>query len=561
MPAKKLTSSDYKTLASPASKNGGIKNSVDLEALKPTARRTPKQNDSSFSAPETLINPHFDKTDSNNLTEKKSVKESSSEELLRKENFSTAEENLNSAAATAESIFYSSDSEQNYGEQQNQTRAEKKAGQDRELLSRDRWLARNGHNLTYAGVFLFTLVVYFRPYELFPALSELTSMALVLAAATVLIYLPTQVAGEGTLTAFPTEVKCILFISAWALLTIPIAKDPSMAWGTFDVYSKTVLIFIVMANTVRTRARLKGLMWLGVGVGVMHGFTAVDLYRQGIFKTDGTRVNVDSVGMFGNPNDLALHLAMFVPIAVALGVASRNKISKLVYFAFAAIMVAGNIVTQSRGGFLGLVAVAGVLVWKLGKKQRFKVAAISAAVGLVVIAFAPGNYGMRILSIFDPSLDTSGSSDQRSELLKQSIIVTLRNPQGIGMGNFPIVGVQNLHTHNAYTQVSSELGVLALVAYVVLMVSPLKKLAAIERQMFAAEDFSWLYYAAIGVQACIVGYMVSSFFGPVAYNWFVYYPIAYAICLRRMYRIGEDEKNIGTNEKSDLRDYFTLQKA
>lgn len=557
MPAKKSTNSDYQTLRSTAEKDAAPSSFDDLQTLKPAAaKRNPKPNDFS-PAPETLVNQHAKKIVSGNLE-----RETPDDKSSPAESFQNARENSEARASpVAENNSFLLETEQTYSEQRKQTREKKRAAEDDLLLSRDRWLTRNGHNLTYAGIFLFTLVVYFRPYEMFPALSGLTSMAMILAFATVLIYLPSQFTSEGTLTAFPVEVKCILFISFWALLTIPIAKSPADAWGTFDVYSKIVLIFIVMANTVRTRARVKGLMWLGISVGVMHGFTALDLYRQGIFKTDGTRVNVDSVGMFGNPNDLALHLAMFVPVAVALGVASKNKLSKLAYFIFAAIMFGGNIVTQSRGGFLGLIAACGVLAWKLGKGQRFKVVAFSAATALVVIAFAPGNYGMRLLSIFDPSLDTSGSSDQRSALLKQSIIVTLRNPQGIGMGNFPIVGTMNLHTHNAYTQVSSELGVLCLVAYVVMMVSPLKKLAAIERRMFADSDFSWTYYATVGVEACIVGYMVASFFGPVAYNWFVYYPIAYAICLRRMYRIEKTENAPKPEDDRNLSDYFNLQKA
>jgi hypothetical protein len=137
----------------------------------------------------------------------------------------------------------------------------------------------------------------------------------------------------------------------------------------------------------------------------------------------------------------------------------------------------------------------------------------------------------------------------------------LQNPFGIGIGNFPVFGTMNLETHNAFTQISSEIGWVALVAYVILMVSPLRKLAVIERQMVAREDFSWIYYLSIGVQASIVTYMVSSFFAPVAYNWYVYYLIAYAVCLRRIYQIGMAEKEIETGKESSFSNYFKLQKA
>jgi hypothetical protein len=51
--------------------------------------------------------------------------------------------------------------------QQKQNKQEKKAEKDRELLGSDRWLVRNGHGLTYLGLYLFSILVLFRPYELF----------------------------------------------------------------------------------------------------------------------------------------------------------------------------------------------------------------------------------------------------------------------------------------------------------------------------------------------------------------------------------------------------------
>ena len=40
---------------------------------------------------------------------------------------------------------------------------------------------------------------------------------------------------------------------------------------------------------------------------------------------------------------------------------------------------------------------------------------------------------------------------------------------------------------------------------------------------------------AVVAQAALLGYMVSSFFANDAYQWYVYYLVAYAICLRRIY--------------------------
>ncbi len=411
--------------------------------------------------------------------------------------------------------------------------------QNVESVFNENWLARNGHTFTFLGIFLFTVVLYFRPYELVPALSGFHSMALIIAVGTLLIYLPTQFSVEGNLTALPVEVKCILFIIAWALITIPISKDPHLAWTTYsETFIKVAVMFIVMVNTLRTERRIKALMWLGVGVGVMLSWQAIELYQKGEFKTEGYRVSVDFGGMFGNPNDMSIHLVMFAPIAVALGAASSRWAVKLLFFSGAAMMTAGSFVTQSRGAFLGLIAVAVVLVWKLGRSARFKAMLVAGTVGIVIIALAPGNYGLRVLSIFIPALDPMGSSGQRTELLIRSVVVSLRNPFGIGIGNFEMVGVHNLGTHNAFTQVSAELGLLAFAAYLTLLIWPVRKLDLMEKELFKAGDRSWLYYLSIGIQASIAGYMVSSFFSSVAYQWYVYYPIAYAIGLRRIYQLG-----------------------
>jgi hypothetical protein len=403
------------------------------------------------------------------------------------------------------------------------------------------------------------LVVYFRPYEWIPGLEGFTSIAMIFAVATLLIYLPTQIATEGSFTILTTEVKCILFIAVWALLTMPIAKDPGMAWGAFyDLYSKVVMIFIVMVNTLRTRSRLTGLMWLSIGIGTFVSSRAIQAYSEGKFEVEGYRVNASFGGMFDNPNDMCVHLVMFLPVAIVLGLSSKIKVAKLLYFVAAGIMTFGVFVTQSRGGFLGLLAVFAFMVWKLSKKSRVKIIFASVVIAVVLVLVAPGNYGERMLSIFDSGLDPTGSSSQRSDILWRSIFVTLRNPAGIGFNNFPIVSVHNLQTHNAFTQVSAELGWLCLVAYLIFMISPIRKLAIIERRMFVKDDSSWMYYLSIGLQAGIIGYMVSSFFASVAYQWYIYYPVAYAICLRRIYQLEQPE-----TEKADekLGNYLKLSEA
>ena len=113
-----------------------------------------------------------------------------------------------------------------------------------------------------------------------------------------------------------------------ALITMPIAKSPGTAWEAFnDMFIKAVVMFIVMINVLRTRKRLMGMMWLSLSVGLFLSYTGVNMYWRGELNAEGYRVAVNVGGMFGNPNDLALHLVTMTPLAITLGIAAQKNMA------------------------------------------------------------------------------------------------------------------------------------------------------------------------------------------------------------------------------------------
>src|SRR5689334_15553634 len=58
--------------------------------------------------------------------------------------------------------------------------------------TRGQTILRRGHAITFVGLFLFTSVLYFRPYELIPALAAFDRLALWFAIATLAIFIPSQ---------------------------------------------------------------------------------------------------------------------------------------------------------------------------------------------------------------------------------------------------------------------------------------------------------------------------------------------------------------------------------
>src|SRR6185369_6735432 len=79
--------------------------------------------------------------------------------------------------------------------------------------TRGQTILRRGHAITFVGLFLFTAVLYFRPYELIPALAAFDRLALWFAIATLAIFIPSQFIVEGTLTTWVREVQLVLLLT------------------------------------------------------------------------------------------------------------------------------------------------------------------------------------------------------------------------------------------------------------------------------------------------------------------------------------------------------------
>jgi len=388
------------------------------------------------------------------------------------------------------------------------------------------FLAR-GHSLSFAGLFLFTFLVYFRPYELSPSFFWLATSAFWVAAVTLAIYIPVQLGLEGRLTIRPREVNAVLLLALVGILSVPLASDPPRAWWTLLDYFKVVVMFIVMVNVVRTPRRLDSLIVLVFIVSVFLSAGAMNDYRLGRLVERGERIQGVLGGLFSNPNDLALHLVTIIPLSVAMLYGTRSLLKKILLLAAALTMVGGVIATFSRGGFIGLVAITLVLSWKFARRYRAVVLALGAIVIVVVLALSPAAYLNRISTSGDDSATT------RFDDLKRSLFIAARHPLlGVGMGNYQIYSNHEKATHNAYTQVASEMGLIALGLYLVFLISALKNLRRIES---SAARRSKSYYLSMGLQASLIGYMISSFFASVAYLWYVYYLVGYSVCLWRFF--------------------------
>ncbi|HWC77688.1 MAG TPA: O-antigen ligase family protein [Blastocatellia bacterium] len=403
---------------------------------------------------------------------------------------------------------------------------------------------RPSHTLAFIGLFMFTVLLYVRPNELLPDLFGDFSTVKFIAIPTIVIYIVSRLLANQGLTEWPIEMKALAVFLGLCIVFMPLAASPSdVIDRLLDPFLKVVAMFVLMANLIDTRGRLRLMMNTMVisGTCIAIGAIADFIDRKFTVEVKGVATRIEGTvgGIFGNPNDLATSLNLLIPIAIGLALTSRA--GRSFYLACAGILAAGVVSTFSRGGFLGLLGMGGFMLWKLSRGNRMIAGGAAAMALLILLAAAPGGYGDRLFSIVNTSQDKTGSAQERKELLKRAILVSARNPiTGIGMNNFHIYSFKEHVAHNSFLEVSAELGLGGLAAYLILIFSPLRTMKRIEGETADSERGSpsrELHFLSVGVQGAIVAYIICSTFTSIEYLWYLYYPVAFALAIRRLHPI------------------------
>jgi len=122
------------------------------------------------------------------------------------------------------------------------------------------------------------------------------------------------------------------------------------------------------------------------------------------------------------------------------------------------------LITYSRQIF-GFAIAGTVLAWKLGRKPARRSALPRSP---PVCCRRAGRISVRAVIVdFRARSRSVGSERSTQQLLARSIVVSIFAIQVPYIGNFPIVGIRNLVSHNAYAQVSAACLRSGLIVYLV----------------------------------------------------------------------------------------------
>lgn len=256
--------------------------------------------------------------------------------------------------------------------------------------------------------------------------------------------------------------------------------------------------------------------WTWQVVPVFSGFnfgSMIMAYPSWLVNVDG-QIILRAFSVFSDPHMLSFYLGLILPLTIAC----FFKISrKLIWLTVFLLLLAVLLLTFSRGAYLALLAtflVMAVLIYKYFSAKRLA--------GLLILSllvfFIPGQpIGDRFYASFNPD---EGSAAGRLEMWQQAGRTALANPwRGVGLGNYSLsvnsqLDYRNPATaHNFYLDIFSEMGLLALFIWLVLILGTLIQLFKTMKR--AGPENKYIYLGLIG---SLIYFSAHSFFETAVYQ-------------------------------------------
>jgi O-antigen ligase len=318
----------------------------------------------------------------------------------------------------------------------------------------------------------------------------------------------------------------IVFLWAYFLglmvLGIFFSIDRGETLSKITINLKYFLVFIVMIRIIDSRQRLDLILFVFCTCGVLMSASTILNYVAGVTVLNYRAIALDR-GLFGDPNDLALLNNTLLPFIFYFVLTGRKTIVSL---AAATTVIVANVLTFSRGGFLGMSVVLTSLPFFF-KEYRKRSWVLLSILAVLIGIFAPTGYLDRMSTITSWEVDQkTGETGTRIDAWKIVWTASLEKPlMGVGAGNSVYIsGIENRDwhaIHNSFLQVLSELGIFACVLFILFFVIPIRKYSYFRKLLEKQGDsLGLMLYKCTLIS--FLSYATSLFFLPQAYNPLLY---------------------------------------
>jgi putative inorganic carbon (hco3(-)) transporter len=353
----------------------------------------------------------------------------------------------------------------------------------------------------------------------------------------------------------------------------------SASYGGVFIYSRDVLIALLIILLVQRTSILRGAIWSLMIAGLLLGVINIYQYQTGTF-TDPywgfAQANFSQIvgsanafrigGPIGDPNFFALIMVPIIPMALERLLGEKRNILKALAGITLIICFVTVVLTYSRGAMIGVVALILVILVQRPERSIRNLLLLIVALGVVGFSFLPSNYVNRfsaaasvLTNLAKNGTGVGGIVEDTSITGRASeFLVSLQmfrdNPIfGVGKNNYPFqyldysykIGLdprlEQRTPHNLYLEVLAESGIVGIVVFGLVVGNMLMVPLNARRKLIRAGNKAEAAHMIQGISYAVIGVLVGSLFLQASYPR--YFWIIFGLSLATL--------NVADNELAD----------
>jgi O-antigen ligase len=323
-------------------------------------------------------------------------------------------------------------------------------------------------SIAYAALWVFVFAI---PWEKILALPGLAIVAR-LTGGTALALTVVAVVLAGRIRRWHWFHVVALPFWIWAAIELMLFHFGDRLPYKFFTYGQLILVLWMMWELASSEARLRGLLTAFVFGAYVAAFETFRVYRREV----GALRRFAAGGLDGN--DLAMVLALALPMAWYLGMTYRQPLLRWICRAYIPVGVLTIGLTGSRGGMLATTVALSIVplsMTRLSPGRVMTAVLMLGAAGVLAVSYVPETVIERLATT--QTEVEGGRFGGRGKLWRAGLEVLPEHPVfGHGTGSFksaitPKLGPAAQVAHNSYLSVLVEQGILGFLLYMSMFVA------------------------------------------------------------------------------------------
>lgn len=309
-----------------------------------------------------------------------------------------------------------------------------------------------------------------------------------------------------------SSTRLLNTLIVYIVLSLPFVAWPgSVVKHGLDVFVKAVVFFYFTVQLVDTLPRLRTFVVVVFGCQVLRVLEPLFLHLTtgywGSYADMGDGYVLERLAGAPNdiinPNGLAFVVLTALPFLYYLIGGSKRAIIRLASIGLLAVLLYALVLTGSRSGMVGLLVVVAAIIFR--SKRRTVILVMAAIAAVLLVGVMTPDMRDRYLSLTDGETKNAATTQGRIQHMLDEVQVASRRPfvgHGLGTSQEALANEAGRYqpSHNLYTEVIIELGMIGFVVYFMFIASIFSNLREVRAAIVSlgkqrgSEDGHWQFY-------------------------------------------------------------------